>query len=99
MRLKAMQNISATTVLNAYDHRNRRIRKTVQRLSLSIAQPPALPVEIRVWLMLETHTFVWDGNNIVLEKVDFAFSSGDSETVSFTARMRSPTRCRTRRQA
>ena len=59
-------------VLNAYDHRNRRIRKTLQQLHLSVAQPPALPVEIREWQTLETHTFVWGGNNIVLEKVDFA---------------------------
>ncbi len=62
----------AIRVLNAYDHRNRRIRKTLQQLHLSVAQPPALPVEIREWQTLETHTFVWDGNNIVLEKVDFA---------------------------
>ena len=62
----------ALRVQNAYDHRNRRIRKTVQRLSVSVAQPPAPPVEIREWQTLETHTFVWDGNNIVLEKVDFA---------------------------
>ena len=75
-RLRSVTSRSMTNgairVLNAYNHRNRRIRKTVQRLSLSIAQPPALPVEIREWLMLETHTFVWDGNNIVLEKVEFA---------------------------
>ena len=62
----------ALRVLNAYDNRNRRIRKTLQQLHLSVAQPPALPVEIREWQTLETHTFVWDGNNIVLEKVDFA---------------------------
>ena len=62
----------AIRVLNAYDHRNRRIRKTVQRLSVSVAQPPALPVEVREWQTVETHTFVWDGNNIVLEKVGFA---------------------------
>ena len=62
----------ALRVQNAYDHRNRRIRKTVQRLSVSVAQPPAPPVEIREWQTLETHTFVWDGNNIVLEKVEFA---------------------------
>ena len=68
---RSMTN-GALRVLNAYDHRNRRIRKTVQRLSLSIAQPPALPVEIREWLTLETHTFVWDVNNIVLEMVEFA---------------------------
>ena len=75
-RLRSITARSATNgslrVLNAYDHRNRRIRKTLQQLNLSVAQPPALPVEIREWQTLETHTFVWDGNNIVLEKVDFA---------------------------
>ena len=75
-RLRSVTARSATNgslrVLNAYDHRNRRIRKTLQQLHLSVAQPPALPVEIREWQTLETHTFVWDGNNIVLEKVDFA---------------------------
>ena len=62
----------ALRVQNAYDHRNRRIRKTIQRLSVSVAQPPSPPVEVREWQTLETHAFVWDGNNIVLEKVDFA---------------------------
>ena len=59
-------------VLNAYDHKHRRIRKTVQRLSLSVAPPPSPPIETRVWQTVETHTFVWDGNNIVLEKVELA---------------------------
>jgi len=75
-RLRAVTSRSMTNgalrVLNAYDHRNRRIRKTIQRLSDSVAQPPAPPVEVREWQTLETHTFVWDGNNIVFEKVDFA---------------------------
>ena len=75
-RLRSVTSRSMTNgalrVLNAYDHRNRRIRKTVQRLSVSVAQPPALPIEIREWQTLEAHTFVWDGNNIVLEKVEFA---------------------------
>ena len=71
----------ALRVLNAYDHRNRRIRKTVQRLHVSVAEPPALPVEIREWQTLETRTFVWDGNNIVLEKVDFA--NGTSRTFEY----------------
>ena len=68
----AAETNGAIRVLNAYDHRNRRIRKTAQRLNSSIAPPPSLPVEIREWQTLETHTFVWDGNNIVLEKVEFA---------------------------
>ena len=52
--------------------RNRRIRKTVQRLSVSYPPPLSPPVETREWNTVETHTFVWDGNNIVLEKVLFA---------------------------
>ena len=45
-----MQNISATTVLNAYDHRNRRIRKIVQRLHSTSAPPPAPPSGTDEWL-------------------------------------------------
>ena len=62
----------AVRVLNAYDHRNRRIRKTVQRLFSTSVPPPAPPTGTDEWLTLETHTFVWDGNNIVLEEVEFA---------------------------
>ena len=68
----ATETNGAIRVLNAYDHRNRRIRKTVQRLNSSIAPPPSPPVGINEWETQETHTFVWDGNNIVLENVDFA---------------------------
>ncbi len=49
-----------------------RIRKTVQRLHSTSASPPAPPSGTDEWLTLETHTFVWDGNNIILEKVEFA---------------------------
>ncbi len=59
-------------VLNAYDHSNRRIRKIVQRFHSTSAPPPAPPSGTEEWLTLETHTFVWDGNNIVLENVEFA---------------------------
>jgi len=59
-------------VINAYDHSNRRMRKIVQRLSVSVAPAPSPPIETRVWNTVETHTFVWDANNIVLEKVEFA---------------------------
>ena len=62
----------AIRVLNAYDHRNRRIRKIVQRLYSTSAPPPAPPTGTDEWRTLETHTFVWDGNNIVLEKILFA---------------------------
>ena len=68
----AVETNGAIRVLNAYDHRNRRIRKTVQRLNSSIAPPPSPPVGIHEWETQETHTFVWDGNNIALEKVEFA---------------------------
>jgi len=75
-RLRSVTALPATNgalrVLNAYDHSNRRIRKTVQRLYSTIAPPPSPPVGIHEWDTQETHTFVWDGNNIVLEKVEFA---------------------------
>ena len=77
---RSMTN-GALRVLNAYDHHNRRIRKTVQRLHVSVAQPPAMPVEIREWQTLETRTFVWDGNNIVFEKVEFA--NGTTRTFEY----------------
>ncbi|MBQ6009067.1 MAG: RHS repeat-associated core domain-containing protein [Kiritimatiellae bacterium] len=44
-------------------------RKTVQRLYVSVAQPPALPVEIREWQTLETHTFVYDDWNLIHETI------------------------------
>ena len=65
----------------AYDHRNRRIRKTVQRLNSSIAPPPSPPVGTHEWETQETHTFVWDGNNIVLERVEFA--NGTTRTFEY----------------
>ena len=68
----ATETNGALRVLNTYDHRNRRIRKTVQRLHSTIAPPPAPPSGTYEWLTLETHTFVWDGNNIILEKVEFS---------------------------
>ena len=77
----AVETNGAIRVLNAYDHRNRRIRKTVQRLNSSIAPPPSPPVGIHEWETQETHTFVWDGNNIVLEKVEFA--NGTTRTFEY----------------
>ncbi len=59
----------AIRILNAYDHRHRRIRKIVQRLSLSVSQPPAPPIETREWQTVATHSFVWDGNLPVHETV------------------------------
>ena len=77
----AMETNGAIRVLNAYDHRNRRIRKTVQRLHSAIAPPPSPPIETREWNAVETHTFVWDGNNIVLEKI--AFADGTTRTCEY----------------
>ena len=77
----AAETNGAIRVLNAYDHRNRRIRKTVQRLNSSIAPPPSPPVGIHEWETQETHTFVWDDNNIVLEKVEFA--NGTTRTLEY----------------
>ena len=77
----AMETNGAIRVLNAYDHRNRRIRKTVQRLHSTIAPPPSPPVGTHEWETQETHTFVWDGNNIVLEKVEFA--NGTTRTFEY----------------
>ena len=77
----AAETNGAIRVLNAYDHRNRRIRKTVQRLNSSIAPPPSPPVGIHEWETQETHTFVWDGNNIGLEKVEFA--NGTTRTIEY----------------
>ena len=74
----AVETNGAIRMLNAYDHRNRRIRKTVQRLNSTIAPPS---VGINEWEKQETHTFVWDGNNIVLEKVEFA--SGTTRTFEY----------------
>ena len=49
--------------------RHRRMSKAVQRLSVSYPPPPSPPVETREWNTVETRTFVWDGNNLVLEKI------------------------------
>ena len=65
----------AIRVINAYDHRHRRIRKTVQRLYSTIPPPPSPPTGTQEWQTIETHTFIWDGNNIVLETIAFADGS------------------------
>ena len=41
-------------------------------VSVGVAPPPSPPAGIHEWETQETHTFVWDGNNIVLEKATFA---------------------------
>ena len=45
-------------IVNEYDHMNRRVRKTVRRYDGA------------VWSDQERHSFVWDGWNIVLERID-----------------------------
>ncbi len=65
----AEETNGAIRVLNAYDHRHRRIRKVVQRLSLSLSPPPAPPIETREWQTIATHSFVYDGNLPILETV------------------------------
>ena len=77
----SVETNGAIRVLNAYDHRNRRIRKTVQRLHSTIAPPSSPPVGIHEWETQETHTFVWDGSNIVLERVEFA--NGTTRTFEY----------------
>ena len=47
-------------VVNAYDHKHRRIMKCVERF------------DGEDWQTSETHTFVWDDMNIVLERIVFA---------------------------
>ena len=42
---------------NVYDHRHRRVKKTVKRF------------DGEAWTVAETRTFIWDGMNIVLEKI------------------------------
>ena len=47
----------ALAVVNAYDHDNRRILKRLERFVDD------------AWTLVETHSFVYDGNNIVLERI------------------------------
>ena len=47
-------------VENRYDHRHRRVRKIVRRYDGT------------TWETAETHTFVWDENNIVMERIALA---------------------------
>ena len=59
----------AIRVRNTYDYRRRRISKTVQRLNVTTAPPPALPVELREWETCEERTFVYDGWNLIHETI------------------------------
>ena len=59
----------ALAVENRYDHRNRRIRKVVK------------VYQDGEWLLSAAHTFLWDGSNIVLERVESA--SGTTRTFEY----------------
>ena len=55
-----LPSAGALAVENAYDHRSRRVRKTVRRYDGS------------AWQLERSHTFVWDDWNIVLERMENA---------------------------
>ena len=59
----------AFAVANHYDHLSRRTQKVVSRFADG------------EWAWSATHTFIWDGNNIVLEKVEFA--NGTTRTFEY----------------
>lgn len=52
--------VGSLAVVNRYDHKHRRVQKIVKQYDGA------------TWETTETHTFIWDGNNIVLEKIAFA---------------------------
>ena len=56
-------------VVNAYDHKHRRIMKRVERF------------DGEEWQTSETHSFAYDGSNIVLERI--AFADGTTRTVEY----------------
>ena len=72
-RLLSVRPISPTegalAVVNAYDHKHRRVGKTVERF------------DGEEWQTVETHAFVYDGGNIVLERI--AFADGLMRTVEY----------------
>ena len=69
----------AIRVRNAYDYRRRRISKTVQRLNVTTASPPAPPVELREWETREERTFVYDGWNLIHETI-YTIEGGATNT-------------------
>ena len=56
-------------VVNAYDHRHRRVMKRVERF------------DGEAWRTSETHAFAYDGCNIVLERI--AFADGTARAVEY----------------
>ena len=59
----------AVRVLNEYDYRNRRIRKIVQQLTITLPPPPSPPIETHKWNTIETRTFVYDDWNLIHETI------------------------------
>ena len=55
--------------MNCYDHKHCRVRKIVERF------------ENDSWQVAETHAFVYDGSNIVLERV--ALADGSTKTIEY----------------
>jgi len=67
----------AVRVVNSYDHRHRRIQKRVEVLTGRGAGYPFDPSQAGTWNTVKTHTFVYDGWNLVLETVAHADGSVD----------------------
>ena len=67
----------AVRVVNSYDHRHRRIQKRVEVLAGRGAGYPFDPSQAGTWNTVKTHTFVYDGWNLVLETVAHADGSVD----------------------
>ena len=64
-----LPSVGSVAVENHYDHRHRRVQKDVKRY------------DGKAWETAESRTFVWDGNNIILEKVEFA--NGTTRTFEY----------------
>ena len=64
----ALLTNGAIRVHNTYDYRRRRTSKTVQRLHVTSAPPPAPPSE-EVWETMEKRTFVYDDWNLIHETI------------------------------
>jgi RHS repeat-associated protein len=66
-------------VLNEYDYRNRRIRKIVQRLTVTLPSPPSPPIENHTWDTIETRSFVYDDWNLIHETI-YTIDGGTTNT-------------------
>ena len=74
-RLVSVTPVSPSTgdlaIVNEYDHMNRRVRKTV------------LQFDGMDWNEQETHSFAWDGWNMVLERIDYADFTTSSRVIEY----------------